>query len=113
LKNSTKKKAEDAIGSAAVQIKVLLFLRASYLFGQRRHRCVGGGSRAQNGLDPCLILSIMRQSLHSIDRRLGEGRVGLMQLMPATAARFGVKNIFDRVKRFWADPDIFDGAGSV
>lgn len=51
---------------------------------------------ARNGLDPCLILSVMRAE--SGFRRMAvspKGASGLMQLMPATAARFGVKNIFD------------------
>ncbi|MFY9608771.1 MAG: lytic transglycosylase domain-containing protein [Blastocatellia bacterium] len=51
---------------------------------------------SRNGLDPCLILSVMRAE--SGFRRMAvspKGASGLMQLMPATAARFGVKNIFD------------------
>jgi len=51
---------------------------------------------AQNGLDPCLILSVMRAE--SAFNRMAispKGASGLMQLMPETAARFGVKNIFD------------------
>jgi soluble lytic murein transglycosylase-like protein len=49
-----------------------------------------------NGLDPCLIVSVMRQE--SGFNRMAvspKGASGLMQLMPATAERFGVKNIFD------------------
>jgi hypothetical protein len=47
-------------------------------------------------LDPYLILSLMRQE-SSFNRSAvsPKGASGLMQLMPATAARFGVKNIFD------------------
>ena len=48
------------------------------------------------GLDPNLILSVMRAE--SGFNRMAvsvKGASGLMQLMPATAARFGVKNIFD------------------
>ena len=51
---------------------------------------------SRNGLDPCLILSVMKAE--SGFRRMAvspKGASGLMQLMPATAARFGVKNIFD------------------
>lgn len=51
---------------------------------------------AQQGLDPCLILSVMRAE--SGFNRLAvspKGASGLMQLMPATAARMGVQNIFD------------------
>lgn len=51
---------------------------------------------AQNGLDPCLILSIMRaESGFNRTAVSVKGAMGLMQLMPATATRFGVKNIFD------------------
>jgi len=51
---------------------------------------------AQNGLDPCLILSIMRaESGFNRSAVSVKGAMGLMQLMPATATRFGVKNIFD------------------
>src|SRR6185436_5164670 len=50
----------------------------------------------QNGLDPCLIFSVMRAE-SSFNRMAvsPKGASGLMQLMPETAARFGVKNIFD------------------
>jgi soluble lytic murein transglycosylase-like protein len=51
---------------------------------------------AQHGLDPCLIFSVMRAE--SAFNRMAvspKGASGLMQLMPETAARFGVRNIFD------------------
>jgi soluble lytic murein transglycosylase-like protein len=50
----------------------------------------------QHGLDPCLIVSVMRAE--SGFNRMAvspKGASGLMQLMPATAERFGVRNIFD------------------
>ena len=51
---------------------------------------------ARNGLDPCLILSVMRaESGFNRTAVSVKGASGLMQLMPETAARFGVKNIFD------------------
>jgi soluble lytic murein transglycosylase-like protein len=51
---------------------------------------------AQSGLDPCLILSLMRaESAFNRAAVSPKGASGLMQLMPATATRFGVKNIFD------------------
>jgi soluble lytic murein transglycosylase-like protein len=51
---------------------------------------------AQNGLDPCLILSIMRaESAFNRTAVSVKGAMGLMQLMPETATRFGVKNFFD------------------
>jgi len=51
---------------------------------------------AQNGLDPCLVLSVMRaESSFNRTAVSVKGASGLMQLMPETAARFGVRNIFD------------------
>ena len=51
---------------------------------------------AEHGIDPCLIISIMRaESSFSLTARSIKGALGLMQLMPATAARFGVKDIFN------------------
>ncbi len=51
---------------------------------------------ARHGLDPCLILSVMRaESAFNQGAVSPKGASGLMQLMPATAQRFGVKDIFD------------------
>jgi soluble lytic murein transglycosylase-like protein len=48
------------------------------------------------GLDPCLVLSVMRaESGFNRGAVSVKGASGLMQLMPETAARFGVRNIFD------------------
>jgi soluble lytic murein transglycosylase-like protein len=53
-------------------------------------------SAANNGVDPLLLYSIMHQESsfksHAISPK---GARGLMQLMPFTAMRFGVTNIFD------------------
>lgn len=50
----------------------------------------------RNGIDPLLLYSIMHQESsfksHAISPK---GARGLMQLMPGTAIRFGVTNIFD------------------
>lgn len=50
----------------------------------------------KNGIDPLLLYSIMHQESsfksHAISPK---GARGLMQLMPGTAVRFGVTNIFD------------------
>jgi len=55
---------------------------------------VNSGTR--NGVDPLLLYSIMHQEssfkLHAVSPK---GARGLMQLMPGTAARYGVANIFD------------------
>jgi soluble lytic murein transglycosylase-like protein len=51
---------------------------------------------ARHGLDPCLILSVMRaESGFNRSAVSVKGASGLMQLMPETASRFGVNNIFD------------------
>ena len=51
---------------------------------------------ARHGVDPVLIYSIMhRESAFKKMAVSYKGASGLMQLMPATAARFGVRNIFD------------------
>ena len=53
-------------------------------------------SGTRNGLDPLLLYSIMHQESsfksHAVSPK---GARGLMQLMPFTAVRYGVTNIFD------------------
>lgn len=53
-------------------------------------------SAKRNGLDPLLIYSVMHQESSFKSRAISpKGARGLMQLMPGTAGRFGVTNIFD------------------
>jgi hypothetical protein len=53
-------------------------------------------SGRRNGVDPVLLYAIMhRESSFKKFAVSNKGARGLMQLMPGTAARFGVKNIFD------------------
>ncbi len=74
-------------------------------------------SGTRNGVDPVLLYAIMhRESSFKRYAISNKGARGLMQLMPGTAARFGVRNIFDprqnieggaRYMRFLLD--MFDG----
>jgi soluble lytic murein transglycosylase-like protein len=76
---------------------------------------VDSGSR--NGVDPVLLYAIMHQESTFKSKAVSpKGARGLMQLMPGTAARYGVTNIFDprqnveggaRYVRFLLD--LFDG----
>lgn len=53
-------------------------------------------SGKRNSVDPLLLYSIMHQESSFKLRAMSyKGARGLMQLMPPTAARFGVKNIWD------------------
>ncbi len=53
-------------------------------------------SATRHGVDPLLIYSIMHQESSFKQRAIShKGARGLMQLMPGTAARYGVTNIFD------------------
>ena len=53
-------------------------------------------SGRRNSVDPLLLYAIMHQESTFKARALSnKGASGLMQLMPGTAARFGVKNIWD------------------
>jgi len=93
-----KKKAADAAAlQKAPQIKVPAILAGHHISsGNPAIDALVQEAAAQNGLDPCLILSLMRaESAFNRTAVSVKGASGLMQLMPETATRFGVKNIFD------------------
>jgi len=70
-----------------------------------------------HGVEPLLLYSVMSQeSAFERGAISNKGASGLMQLMPATAARFGVTNIFDPKQNIYAGArylrlllDMFDG----
>jgi soluble lytic murein transglycosylase-like protein len=93
-----KKKADDAKpAQQPTQINLPALLTGHHISsGNAAIDALVSEASAQNGLDPCLILSIMRaESGFNRSAVSVKGAMGLMQLMPATATRFGVKNIFD------------------
>ena len=93
-----KRKAADAAAlQKATPIKVPAILARHHISsGNAAIDALVQEAAAQNGLDPCLILSLMRaESAFNRTAVSVKGASGLMQLMPATATRFGVKNIFD------------------
>jgi soluble lytic murein transglycosylase-like protein len=55
-----------------------------------------GESARRNGIDPYLIYSVMHRESGFNGRAVSpKGARGLMQLMPGTAARFGVRDVYD------------------
>lgn len=89
----------------------------SFTTGDARTDALIVESGERNGVDPVLLYAIMHQESSFKRNAISpKGARGLMQLMPATASRFGVSSIFDprqnieggaRYMRFLLD--LFDG----
>ncbi len=76
-----------SVGSGNMQAVVTGNLRVNDLITQ---------AAARHGIDHQLILAVMKQESSFNPQAISyKGARGLMQLMPATAARFGVRDIFD------------------
>lgn len=92
-----KKAADAAVLQKAAPIKVPAILAGHHISsGNAAIDALVHEAASQNGLDPCLVLSVMRaESAFNRTAVSVKGASGLMQLMPATATRFGVRNIFD------------------
>lgn len=88
---------QNAPVQPSAQIKVPVLAASRHISsGNAAVDAIVHEAAALHGLDPCLVFSVMRAE--SGFNRMAvspKGASGLMQLMPETAARFGVKNIFD------------------
>lgn len=70
--------------------------RGSWSTGNRQIDSLIKANGQKYGVDPFLIFCVMEQESHFRVRAVSpKGASGLMQLMPGTAARFGVRRIFD------------------
>lgn len=104
LEELKKNAPQTAPAQQTAQIKVPLPASRHHISsGNAALDAIVSDAAAQHGLDPCLIFSVMRAE--SAFNRMAvspKGASGLMQLMPETAARFGVKNIFDPRENIFA-----------
>jgi soluble lytic murein transglycosylase-like protein len=83
---------EQARGAQAKQDHPL----KGYTTGSKRIDGLIIASAARNQLDPVLVYSVMHQESAFNPRAVSrKGARGLMQVIPATATRFGVRNIFN------------------
>lgn len=98
--NWTPKSTADLTGTLVAPTSMLLSEGAKALDGfttgssEVDNYIVDSGTR--HGVDPLLLYAIMHQESTFKSRAVSpKGARGLMQLMPGTAARYGVTNIFD------------------
>jgi soluble lytic murein transglycosylase-like protein len=97
--------AADVTGAAALEESRPVLTAASPLVGQSLAGFSTGDAKIdslivsagrRHGVDPILLYAIMhRESSFKRGAISHKGARGLMQLMPATARRFGVESIFD------------------
>lgn len=86
---------ETVIGERMSDMKTSQFL-AGFTTGNSNIDSFIVESSRRNSIDPLLLYSIMHQESSFKQHALSyKGARGLMQLMPATARRFGVTSIFD------------------
>ena len=88
---------DAAAAPSSAQLKVPLASTSRHITtGNAAFDAIIYEASAQNGLDPCLIVSVMRAESGFNPRAVSrKGAQGLMQLMPTTAATLGVRNSFD------------------
>jgi soluble lytic murein transglycosylase-like protein len=78
------------------QTSVQVFTTEAGTTGNPAYDALVRQSAARYGVDPNLVFAVMKQESGYNSRAVSyKGASGLMQLMPATARRFGVTNIFD------------------
>jgi soluble lytic murein transglycosylase-like protein len=84
---------------------------------RERYRDLIEASAARHGLSPALLHAVIRtESAYKANALSHAGACGLMQLMPGTAARFGVRDIWDPAENIRGGSaylrfllDLFDG----
>lgn len=101
-KNAASKTTAAGAPSVAAPAKPIVFSGPSSGTGEMgttgnpKYDALIAQAAARHGVDPNLIVAVMRQESGFNYRAVSyKGATGLMQLMPATARRFGVTNIFD------------------
>jgi hypothetical protein len=69
---------------------------------RRQYEGLISEAASQHGLDPALLHAVIRaESAYNPGAVSNKGAVGLMQLMPGTAARYGVRDPYDPEENVW------------
>lgn len=87
----------ESIAAAPVRVsESIISTSGATSTGDAKLDALVNSAAERNGIDRRLILAVMKQESSFNPRAISyKGARGLMQLMPATAYRFGVKDIFD------------------